>query len=124
MTEEAEVPPEQSAFDTVWLYRESIEEGAPESLLVGAAKEIERLRDENDTLRTMVDHPDVLAMLAGPGGSTCTKVIGDDEVKWLRNHWRNALNQWTWWQHRYQQATGDERPRTAIEMAELRAERA
>lgn len=80
-----------------------------------AAAEIKRLRSEVETLRTMIDHPEVLAMLAGPGGSTCTKVIGDNEAEAYRRHWRSALDQWVWWQRRYEAATGDTRPRTQIE---------
>lgn len=36
------------------------------------APEIREAADTIETLRTMIDHPEVLAMLAGPGGSTCT----------------------------------------------------
>jgi hypothetical protein len=76
--------------------------------------------DAIETLRTMIDHPEVLAMLAGPGGSTCTKVIGDNECEWFRRHWRNALDQWGWWHRRYEAATGDNRGRIVIEMEERR----
>jgi hypothetical protein len=86
---------------------------SPDRLLCGAADAIE-------TLRTMIDHPEVLAMLAGPGGSTCAKVIGDNESEWFRRHWRNALDQWGWWRRRYEAATGDSRGRIQIEMEERR----
>lgn len=76
--------------------------------------------DAIETLRTMIDHPEVLAMLAGPGGSTCTKVIGDNESEWFRRHWRNALDQWGWWRKRYADTTGDNRGRIVIEMEERR----
>lgn len=85
-----------------------------------ALNDANELRDEVEALRTMIDHPEVLAMLAGPGGSTCTKVIGDNESEWYRRHWRNALDQWRWWQERYAAATGDGRPRTQIEVEERR----
>lgn len=84
-------------------------------LIAEQQAEIKRLRSEVETLRTMIDHPEVLAMLAGPGGSTCTKVIGDNEAEAYRRHWRSALDQWVWWQRRYEAATGDTRPRTQIE---------
>ncbi len=90
--------------------------------LAAERAEVERLRAQVETLRTMIDHPEVLAMLAGPGGSTCTKVIGDNESEWFRRHWRNALDQWVWWKRRYEAATGDTRQRSQIEM-EARRER-
>jgi hypothetical protein len=77
--------------------------------------EIDRLRLQVETLQTMIDHPEVLALLAGPGGSTCTKVIGDDETEFYRRMWRNALDQWAWWQDRYEATTGDARGRTRIQ---------
>jgi len=78
----------------------------------------DQVRQENTDLRTLIDHPEALALVAGPGGSTCLQVIGDDETLWYRRHWRNALDQWGWWHRRYQAATGDERGRIRIEMDE------
>ena len=96
-----------------WCTANHLPSGESECLFCDAAKTIE-------TLRTMIDHPEVLAMLAGPGGSTCTKVVGDNRSEWFRRHWRNALDQWGWWHKRYVDATGDNRGRTVIEMEERR----
>jgi hypothetical protein len=91
-------------------------------LLQKAHDEIERLRQQNADLRTMIDHPEALALLAGPPGSACTKSIGEDNpTEWYRRHWRNALDQWSWWHRRYVAVTGDERHRFQIEMDERKA---
>lgn len=96
-----------------WCVAHHLPAGESECLFCDAAQTIE-------TLRTMIDHPEVLAMLAGPGGTTCTKVIGDNETEAYRRHWRNALDQWGWWHRRYEAATGDSRGRIQIEMEERR----
>lgn len=84
-----------------------------------AADRIESLCAENADMRTMLDFPETVAGYAGPEGSTCMKVIGDDEKEYFRRSWRNAITQWQWWHGRYAAATGDTRGRTQIELAEI-----
>ena len=91
--------------------------------LAAERAEVERLRAENADLRTMVDFPEVVAGYAGPSGSTCMNVIGNNEKEHLRRSWKNAITQWQWWHERYMAATGDTRVRTQIETAEWKEAR-
>jgi hypothetical protein len=47
---------EKLPLDTTWLYRASIDEGAPEWLLVAAGREIDRLRDHVRSVHRLNGH--------------------------------------------------------------------
>lgn len=98
-----------------WLAGEQVTGLAADAMEVEVAAILREVAD----LRTMVDFPEVVAGYAGPSGSTCMKVIGNDEKEHLRRSWKNAITQWQWWHERYAAATGDTRGRTQIEMAEI-----